>query len=80
MTDVAAWLVSRFATVVPGSSIGLPHCEVNQHMGIEAGHDVDDPLAVAGLDQVELAAAQAPPGRVDVNAQDRAHPGLGFEQ
>jgi hypothetical protein len=49
-------------------------------MGIEAGDDVDDPLAVAGLDQVKLTAAQASSGRIDVNAQYRAHPGLGFEQ
>ena len=63
-----------------GACIGLPDRQVNQHVRVERGDDIDDALAVAGIDEVELAAAQAAPWRVDVDAENRAHPGLGFEQ
>ena len=49
-------------------------------MRVERRDDVDDALAIARFDEVELAAAQPPSRRVDVDAEDRAHPGLGFEQ
>jgi hypothetical protein len=49
-------------------------------MGIERRDDVDDPLSIAGVDEVKLAATQPSPRRIDVNAKDRAHPGLSFEQ
>ena len=63
-----------------GPGVGLPHRQMHQHMRVERGDDIDDSLAIAGLDEVELAAAQPPSWRVVVNAKDRAHPGLGFEQ
>jgi hypothetical protein len=47
---------------------------------VEAGYDVDDPLAIAGLDEMELTPAQPAARRVDINAEDRAHPGLGLKQ
>ena len=63
-----------------GAGVGLPDGEVHQHVRVERRDDVDDPLAIAGIDEVELAATQPAPGRIDVDAEDRAHPGLGFEQ
>ena len=63
-----------------GAGIGFPHRKVQQHMRVEPGDNVDDALAIAGLDQMELAATKSPPRRVDIDAQDRADPRLALEQ
>ena len=49
-------------------------------MRVETSDEVDDAWTISWIDEVELAAMQPAPRRVDVDAENRAHPGLGFEQ
>jgi len=53
---------------------------MDQHMGVERGDHLHDPVAVGGLDAMELGAAEPPAWRVDVDAAQRPHPRLAFQQ
>ena len=72
--------MSRFASVVPALASGSHTARWISTWGSKSGDDVDDPLAIAGFDEMELAAPQPPARGIDVDAKDRADPGLGFEQ
>ena len=80
MIEVAAARCEPFGERRAGPGVRLPDCQVHQHVRIERRDDIDDPLAIAGVDEVKLAAPQPAPRWVDVDAEYRAHPGLGLEQ
>ena len=54
--------------------IGFPDGDVDDHVGVEPGDDLDDSSAVVGFDPVEDGLAQPTSRRVDIDALERADP------
>ena len=79
MIDVAAWSVSVLATLGDGAGVGLPHADVDEDVGVEAGDGFDDAVVLIGRDPVERGVRQPPPRRIGVDPGQRADPRFGFE-
>ena len=62
-----------------GAGIGLPHREVDEHMRIEGRDHLDDAVAIGGFDAQELGAAETTARRVDIDPEQRSHPGFVLE-
>ena len=61
------------------AGVGLPDAEIDEHVRVERGDDLDDAIALRGLEQMELGLAKSPARRVHIDADERADPGFGLE-
>src|SRR4029450_7827377 len=63
-----------------GPRVRFPHCEMDQHMGVETGHFADDAIVLTSDDTMEHRSPQPCSRWIGVDTLERSHPGLGFEQ
>lgn len=63
-----------------GTSIGLPHADMDEHVRIEITHRAHDPVVFVGVNPVECRTLEATTGRICVDPRQRSHPRFVFEQ
>ena len=60
--------------------LGLPHADVDEHVRIERGDRLDDPIVLVGVDAVEDRTMEAMSRRIGIDSGQFTHPVLGFQQ